>query len=280
MTLVQPETEEKLILLCRLAQFVDGCKLYSREDETRVLHAQHIFKDKILELRKKEPLVLDGCDAWTVANFMDARRELEKLVDPSFVAGGGSDEWGKTVSKASSVLKRYVGLSRLIHVQLSGIAMEIAAEHGFQKQLRKGRARMLLNAWKQPSAKRPFHCHISSNSAGGGDLISIVHLLRKDWRIRAYCFKSRHIYPNYKRAYFSKDLVVSAGQLCLRGVCSNAMEISADLESLADIMEEVHEDLVGWMALPCCMALHARLGGSALLGTVGVDVMKLIVREL
>jgi hypothetical protein len=283
------ENKETLILLYRLMGFVGRRRLYSHECQTNQVDDRNIYKKEIVSKRAEDPIVLSmpgTCGFIFPSDFRVARSALAELESYSRLGHPplSNHEWGETILFSSNVLKQYIFVARTLSAALRKLAMYMAEKNGFGSIIEVFR-RSALNKFSKPStARKPFHLHYTSNQAGGGDISNIILRLGfeqgmfmdetsilKSWlvdeSVRFHVFERRFI--NLFRSMEKQ----SSMQI---SILSHSMDMADILESFGDEVEDIHEEMVGWVKLPCAMALHGRLGETSMLRSVGVDVMMMI----
>jgi hypothetical protein len=140
------------------------------------------------------------------------------------------------------------------------------------------------------TVRRPYHLFYEDNAAGGGDWKSIMertdqllscwfHTPLQTWRIdwsgeNCTVFHNpdfEKIEYDWMEGNFEKS---EESMHCLLedtffGVCA--------MESLIEESSEILDEMTAWRALPCCMALHCRLGSRSPMQWLSADVLKMIM---
>ena len=62
--------------------------------------------------------------------------------------------------------------------------------------------------------------------------------------------------------------------------CRTMMSTACIVESIESEVRDILDEIRAWKALQCALALHRRLGARSLLGAVGEDVVKIVVKLL
>ena len=66
--------------------------------------------------------------------------------------------------------------------------------------------------------------------------------------------------------------------LDLKGVIGDVCYYERVMVSLCEELLEIYDEINGWKRMYCAMALHPRLGSLSLLGSVGRDLLTLILK--
>jgi hypothetical protein len=79
--------------------------------------------------------------------------------------------------------------------------------------------------------------------------------------------------------YFdTKHFVIMANLTCDRVFCRDMMSAICIIESFENELRDILDEVRAWKALQCALALHRRLGRNSLLGSVGDDVVRVILK--
>ena len=62
--------------------------------------------------------------------------------------------------------------------------------------------------------------------------------------------------------------------------CRIMMSTTCIVQSIENEVRDILDEIRAWKALQCALALHRRLGGASLLGSVGEDVVRIVVKML
>ena len=283
---VPAESEENLIFLCRLVGMIMGYDVLCHEWDTISPNENHIFYKEIMEKRKTSPIIPTLSEKWHGTDLISVKTILKALVEYDDLGLFSMENWGNSISNASSIIKNYISVVRYIHTQMMDTVMRIAKIHGIEQEIA-SEDDFIAYRMKRPSTtKKPYHLHISMSSAGGGNLNNIIQRLELEEHVEGlqiFPVKSWSVLPfqryqvskvDFNRLFMDREMLGNN----IDSICYDAFGIARMLESSAEEMEDLHHELVGWRMLPCAMALHERLGGSSLLGIVGMDVMKFIMK--
>jgi hypothetical protein len=213
---------------------------------------------------------------------------LKRLTESRTPGQISSEEWGSTVLFASNVLKQYVFVARFLSSQLRTITMEFEKTEVIEDEVQ-SLLKFSDTNFRQPcTCSQPFHLHFTANQSGGGDINNIVSRLEFEQGLRSgdislmrsWWVKETYGYPLRKKDFIDffiqRDLFFPVDSV----IHVYSLEMAATLDSFADEVESAHQELVGWMRLPCAMAFHERLGKQSNLGMVGKDVIAMISQFL
>ena len=277
------DTEETLILLCRLVEMIKGSQILGHECDATPPDVNHAYCKEITERRKTAPIVAPVSERG-YGNNLTFVKDLLKTLASCYKDTNGQNR-SNSITNASCILKNYISAVRYTHTKIMEILMKIVELHGNQEDLEDAEYLLSYQMERPSTAKRPYHLHVSTNSAGGGDISHVVQRLEmelhtdmmyifpvKFWMVEP-CKGHGKSKLSFNNSFMERDEILQN----LNAICFDAFQIAKMIESSAEEMEDVHHELVGWRMLPCAMALHKRLGGSSLLGVVGMDVMKCIL---
>ncbi len=147
---------------------------------------------------------------------------------------------------------------------------------------KRGLRQSALEKYSKPSTvRKPFHLHYTSNQAGGGDISTIVLRLGFEQGmsmddtsiLKSWLVDESNRFQVFERTFKNLFHSTEKQSLVQISILSHSMDMADILELFGDEVEDIHEEMVGWVKLPCAMALHGRLGEASMLRSVGVDVM-------
>jgi hypothetical protein len=277
------DTEENLILLCRLIEMINGSEVLRHECDAIPPDVNHAFCKEIMDRRKTAPIIATISERGYGNNLTLVKDILKRLA--SYDKDTDGQNWSNSITNASYILKDYISVVRYTHTRIMEIVMKIVGLHGYQEDLEAVEYLLSYQMERPSTAKRPYHLHVSTNGAGGGDLSHVVQRLEMELHTNMLCiFPAKswmvNLYQGYEMSKISfSNSFIQREKIFQNSsaICVDAFVIAKMLESSAEEMEDVHHELVGWRMLPCAMALHKRLGGSSLLRVVGMDVLKCIL---
>jgi hypothetical protein len=144
---------------------------------------------------------------------------------------------------------------------------------------------------RRPStARRPYHLFYLDSAAGGGDWLSITgrvnNLLGYWFHSPVPAWRIDELTRNHG-GFINKDFEkieydwmegrFEKGEASMNRLLGDTVFGIRAMESLIEEGSEILDDMTAWRALPCCMALHGRLGRQSPMHWLSADVLKIIL---
>jgi len=135
--------------------------------------------------------------------------------------------------------------------------------------------------------KKRYITHVNNASWSPACLANI------QWRIEDLCEHMRKKYIccipaltedgvrnvcDWKPYFDTKHFVIMANLVCDRVFCRFMMSAICIFESFENELRDILDEVRAWKALQCALALHRRLGRNSPLGSVGEDVVRVILK--
>jgi hypothetical protein len=287
----QDQESKDVLILYKLLKFIRGSGLCCYEKK-----GGHFKKMTWLDYQKVSSMldcILNGTsksEDWTIDKTVRCF-DYNSRVGPDFgnaslllvdIIKNEALDVGKSLLEATNILNKYIKLTGKLHRCITFLVFKIIKREGFKEKVKRG---LRIHAIKQPiTAKRPFHYHFSECSVGGGDLNCIVsrlqsllhgsHLLvtPEEWCARSNGSEYYTINLHNLETQCEEDTKITASK------CTMALNVALNLWALEQEVSDIYTELTSWKVLHCAMALHLRLGKNSLLGMMGEDVVRSILK--
>ena len=215
--------------------------------------------------------------SWTRASLADIRRSVES--HETLACENKIRDSNKDIHDRMCEYKRTWNTIK-IHIRKTVGEISVKSEMNLKSEFECCERWML----QYPNTRKSYEHHVDANLCGNdyiGVLKSRIDDLRHGYPARfVSCISTT--YTGIEDKIWSNPSIEIIFQL-LRGctylrMCRYMIRISYLLESIENEIQDMISEFSAWKKLSCAMALHPRSG--SMLGSVGCDVMQMIIKNL